>query len=140
MKTKLRNILPVYKAFGEAMVTTIEDSEVIKIINARKSMRPHIKEFEDFIEDAKEKMKPAGFDEKMKKVKDWNRLSDDEKNEINDIENEYKKKIDKVCVPELDKEVDVKYEPLSDESVMKILKENKWPVNKLDILELMCEK
>ena len=45
MKAKIKQIIEAYKLLGEAKVTKLEESEVIKVVKARKAMRPIAEEF-----------------------------------------------------------------------------------------------
>ena len=53
MKAKIKQIIEAYKILGEAKVTKLEESEVIKVVKARKAMRPIAEEFEHLSEGIK---------------------------------------------------------------------------------------
>ena len=46
---------------------------------------------------------------------------------------------DAACEPELEKEVEVTLEKISDEGAIQLAKENKWPMSKLDLLKIMLD-
>lgn len=76
---KLKQLIAAYKALGEAKVAKLEASEVIKIVKARKAMRPIADEYDAFLKDCQEKFKPENWDEIQSKAQKWNELTDDEK-------------------------------------------------------------
>lgn len=132
---KLEKIVTAYKALGEAKVTKLDEGEVIKIVKARKAMRPYAEEYEAFLKDAQEKLKGEGFDELQAKVQKWAELTDEEKLAVNRELNEYQRKIDKTVKEELEREVDIEPEKLADGSLTKLVQENGWEMKKLDELE-----
>ena len=134
---KLIELVACYKALGEAKVTKLEEGEVIKVVKARKAMRPFAEEYDAFLKDCQEKFKPENFDEIQGKVQKWNDLSDEEKVATNKVLGEYQTKINEAVKAELEKEVEVSVEKLSESSATKILLENGWELKKLDEIEVM---
>ena len=134
---KLIELVACYKALGEAKVTKLEEGEVVKIVKARKAMRPFAEEYDAFLKDCQEKFKPENFDEIQGKVQKWNDLSDEEKVATNKALGEYQTKINEAVKAELEKEVEVSVEKLSESSATKILLENGWELKKLDEIEVM---
>lgn len=132
---KLEKIVTAYRALGEAKVTKLDEGEVIKIVKARKAMRPYAEEYEAFLKDAQEKLKGEGFDELQAKVQKWAELTDEEKLAVNKELGEYQRKIDKTVQEELEREVDIEVDKLAEGSLPKLLQENGWELKKLDELE-----
>lgn len=144
MKASIKNIVSAYKVLGEAKVTKLEESEVIKVVKARKAMRPIADDFDAFLKDCQEKFKPENWDEVQEKVQQWQKegenttLSEAERVEINKALVEYQRKIDAAVKGELAREVEVSVETLKEESVTKMLVENGWELKKLDEIEVIC--
>lgn len=140
MKAKVKDIVSAYKALGEAKVTKLEESEVIKVVKARKAMRPIADEYDAFLKDCQEKLKPEGWDEIQKKLQQWQQegenttLTEAERIELNKAVIGYQKKIDAALKDELKREVELNIEPLKEESATKMLVENGWEVRVLDEL------
>ena len=130
---KLIELVACYKALGEAKVTKLEESEVVKVVKARKAMRPFAEEYDAFLKDVQEKFKPENFDE----IQKWKDLSDEEKIATNKALAEYQKKVNDAVEAELDKDVEVSVEKLSESSETKILLENGWEIKKLDELSVL---
>lgn len=143
MKIKIKNIVEAYKVLGEAKVTKLEDSEIIKIIKARKVMRPIADEFEAFLKDTQEKFKPECWDDVQAKVQRWQRegenttLTDEEKRSVNTILVDYQNSVNKAVNEELEREVELNIETLKEESATKLIIENGWELKKLEEIEMM---
>lgn len=134
---KLKQLFTAYKTLGEAKVTKLEPSEVLKIVKARKAMRPHAESYEAFLKDCQEKLKPDMWDEIQAKAQKWDELSDLEKKGVNTVLTEYHSKINEAVLEELEKEVELTVEKLNEDSITKILQENGLELKKLDELEVM---
>lgn len=134
---KIKEIVNAYKTLGEAKVNNLEESEILKIVKARKSMRTIAEEFEAFLKDVQEKFKPDNFDEIQSKAQKWSELSDEEKIELNKLFKIYETSINKALAEEQEKDVDLTLDKLSEETISKLLKANEWSVNKLDELSIM---
>ena len=138
---KLNKIVFAYKILGEAKVQTLAEKEVIKVIKARKTMRPHADEYEAFLKDVQEKFKPEDWDDLQKKVQQWREegekttLTKEEQMEINKKMVDYQKKVEAVVKEELEKEIKLEIEPLSEESHVKLLIENGCELGKLEEIE-----
>lgn len=135
---KLEKIIAAYKILGEAKVTKIEESEVLKIVKARKAMRPFAEEYDAFLKDCQEKFKPDNFEEIQGKAQRWNELSDEEKKEVNTELISYQNKINSAVLDEIKKEIDLTVDKLNEETLTKMLQENGWELKRLDELEVMA--
>ena len=136
---KLEKLVIAYKMLGDAKIKTMDDKDAIKIIKNRKSMRPHVESYDALLKDAQEKFKPDNFEELQEKAGKWKELSAEERKIVNESFKAYQEKVDAVCNPELDKEVDITLDKLSEDGALKLAKENEWPMNKLDTLDIMLE-
>lgn len=140
MKASVKRIVSAYKVLGDAKVTKLEEGEVIKVVKARKAMRPIADDFDAFLKDCQEKLKPEGWDEIQKKLQQWQQegentsLTKAECIELNKAVIGYQKKIDAAMKDELKREVELNIEPLKEESATKMLVENGWEVRMIDEL------
>lgn len=134
---KIKDIVNTYKILGEAKVSSLEESEILKIVKARKTMRPIVEDFEAFLKDVQEKFKPENLEELQIKAQKWSELSDEEKIEINKTFRQYEQAINTALLEEQEKEFELNIDKLSEESVSKLLKDNEWSINKLDEISIM---
>lgn len=143
MKASIKNIVSAYKVLGEAKVTKLEEGEVIKVVKARKAMRPIADDFEAFLKDCQEKFKPENWDEVQEKVAQWQKegenttLTEAERVELNKAIIGYQQKVDGAVKDELAREVGISVESLKEESATKMLVENGWELKKLDEIEVI---
>ena len=136
---KQKEIIEAYRMLGEANIKTLEDKDAVIIIKDRMAMRPHVEAYDALLKDAQEKLKPENLEAMQEKAQGWDKLSNEERRSVNEFFKSYQEKIDTVCGPELEKEIECNIEKISLESAMKLLKENGWPVSRLDILAFMLE-
>lgn len=134
---KLKSIIAAYKALGEAKVTKLEASEVLKIVKARKAMRPYVEDYDAFLKDCQEKFQPKNFEEIQEKVQKWDSITDEEKKNVNKVLVEYNNSINSAILEEIEKDIEVNVEKLSEDSLTKMLQENGWELKKLDELEII---
>lgn len=136
MKTTVDKIVKAYAKLGDVKVTTLEDKEVMKVIKMRKAMRPVSEEFNAFLEDVKSKYKPEGFEATVRKAQEeWEKMTDSEKRAANELVTGYNRKVDEAVREEADREVEIEFEPLSEESLTKLMKENSLTVAEMEMLD-----
>lgn len=143
MKVTVKQVVDCYKALGEAKVTKLEESEVIKVVKARKAMRQIADDYESFLKDCQEKFKPENWDEIQNKIQQWQKegekttLTEAERIEINKAIIDYQSKINTAINEELNREIEINIEKLKDDSDTKLLVENSWELKKLDEIEII---
>lgn len=145
MKATVKQIVDCYRALGEAKVTRLEESEIVKIVKARKAMRQVVNDFEEFQKDVEEKAKPENFKEtasayeeiRMKASKEEGYAPDEEDTRILQIVNEYFSRRARMENEELSREAELSFELLSEDSATKILMENGWELKKLDEIDII---
>ncbi|MEE0968271.1 MAG: hypothetical protein U0M06_02720 [Clostridia bacterium] len=140
---KVKSIVEAYKLLGNAKTTNLDDADKGKILKARKAMRPIADEFEAFLKDAQEMFKPEGWEETQKKLAQWQQegekttLSEEERIAINKALIGYQSAIDKAVKAELDKDVEIEIEKLSEGADIKLISGNDWTPNQLDLIDMM---
>lgn len=143
MKTTLRKVVEAYRALGDAKVTKLDNGEVLKVVKGRKVMRAVAEDYEAFLKDVTEKMKPEGWDELVADARKWEQegekttIGEVRRKEVNRALVDYQMKVDAAVKGELEREVEVDIEKLTEDSLTKILIENGWEVKKMDELEVM---
>lgn len=136
MKTTVDKIVKAYAKLGDVKVTTLEDKEVMKVIKMRKAMRPVSEEFNAFLEDVKTKFKPEGFEETVRKAQEgWDKMTDSEKRAANELVTGYNRKVEVAVKEESEKEVEIEFEALSEDSLTKLMKENSLTVAEMEMLD-----
>lgn len=145
MKTTVKAVVECYKTLGEAKVSKLEDSEVVKVVKARKAMRKVADEYDAFLKDAQEKFKPEDFEKHAERYNavrgkilegEKYKPTDEELESVKAI-GECDRKINMAIGDELKREVEIEVEPLKEESATKLLTENGWEIGKLDLIEIV---
>lgn len=143
MKASIKQVVEAYQVLGEAKVTKLEESEVVKIVKARKSMRHIANDYESLLKDYQEKMKPENWDKIQGNLQKWQQegekttLTLEEMVEVNKTVVEYQQKLNSAMKDESEKEVEIDVEKLKEESATKLLVENGWELKKLESLDIM---
>ena len=128
--------MKAYAKLGDVKVTTLEDKEVMKVIKMRKAMRPVSEEFNAFLEDVKTKFKPEGFEDTVRKAQEgWDKMTDSEKRAANELVTGYNRKVEVAVKEESEKEVEIEFEALSEDSLTKLMKENSMTVAEMEMLD-----
>lgn len=143
IKVTIKQIVDCYKALNKTKANKLEESEKIKILNARKAMRPIYESFEAFLKDTQEMFKPEDWEEIQKKVQQWGQegenttLTASEKNLLNEALIKYEKSVSSAIEEELTKEVELDIEKLKENSDIKLMSENDWDFGRLSLIEII---
>lgn len=141
MKATIKQVVECYNVLDKAKVTKLEVADVIKILDARKAMRPTATDYEAFLRDCQEKFKPEDWDNIQKDLQQWQNegenttLSGERRIELNKAVIGYQNNINKALKSELEREIELEIEPLSKEARAKLMVENGWSIAEYDIVE-----
>ena len=140
---KLRELVGAYNRLDKAVVSKLDEKDAIKILKARKAMRPHADEYDAFLKDCQEKLKPENWDDIQGKLQQWQqegentKLTEAERIEVNKAWITYESAIQRAVKEELEKEIEVSFEKLSEGCDVKLMQENKWTVHQLEELNIL---
>ena len=142
---KLSEIIAIYKRLDKATANSLEEADVIKILKARKSIRPYVNAYNDFEKDCHEKFKFEGIEDAEKlRIEVVGKISADKsyaptKEEMEAIKqiNEYFTKVNRVLNEERDRDIEIELPKLSENSDVKLMRENKWTCEELDEIEVI---
>lgn len=143
MKATVKQVVECYNLLDKTKVTKLDVSDVIKILDARKAMRPTATDYEAFLKDCQEKFKPEDWDDIQKDLQQWQQegentsLSEDRRIELNKAVIVYQKNINEALKGELSREIELSVESLSKETRAKLMVENGWSVSELEIVEIV---
>ena len=137
MATKAE-IARAYRTLAAAKLTRLDDEEKFQIVKIIISLKPIVKEYEDFIQQTKESLKADNHEEMLDKANRWNfankgrninDLTDEEKKELFEINRyfaEYSNKVEKWILEEGDKGVNFAPFKLSNDTATKLIASNDW--------------
>ncbi len=143
IKVTIKQIVDCYRALDKTKANKLEESEKIKILNARKAMRPIYESFEAFLKDTQEMFKSEDWEEIQKKVQQWQQegenttLTASEKNLLNEALIKYEKSVSSAIKEEQAKEVELDIEKLKENSDIKLMSENDWDFGRLSLIEII---
>ena len=135
---KTIEITNIFAVLNEAKLTKMEDADKFKVIKALRAIKPIAKGYEDFVEDAKNKLKGEDFDNMSEKAQAWNKDNQGKKvgelaqeeidnlNVINTYFAEYNKRVETCLKEEAEKEVELTFDKLSEEAFGKLVASNDW--------------
>lgn len=124
---KKADVVDAYRALSTLKIGEFEKKEdMFIILNAANALKPVAKAFDDFVEDVQKRLKPEGFDAIQEKSQRFDKLSDDEKREVNKVLQAYQKDVNDCVKDDLQKEVLAsEFKHLSEASFVELIKMNK---------------
>lgn len=112
---KTIDVMNAYNVLGEAKTGEMKMSEVLKIVKARKAMRPVAEEASAFMKDI------------QAKASEWDKLDEGQRKELNEA-----------VEAEMGKDVEVVFEKLEEESIAQLISANGFKVKEIDALGIMA--
>lgn len=139
---KTEKVLAAYRLLGSAKYGKLADEDKIKVLKICIALKPIATKYDEDSKDAAEKLKPSeDYDEKLAEAQEYDRVSRDknadtsqlkmgaaEFNEFIKTMNHYQELIDKALKAEMEKEVEVEFEPISEDALLKLMNSNDWTV------------
>lgn len=139
-------IIEVYKALKEAKLTKMESKEKFAVIRIMRAVKPVAEEWDAFLSTVDEKLRGEGHEEMVAKIQQWQKegeqttLTEEERREVNAYIMRYNKERSELLSSELAKEVEVKFEPLTEEAFERLIDSNDMTVEVLGLLsEAICK-
>lgn len=126
---KLGAVVDIYKMLGEATVAQLTSDERIEVVKVLKATRPHAKEYDEFVNDLREKFKTANTDAIVQKIQMNKGLTEAEASEFM----EYNTPVSKAIHEEREREVEINLPTIGEDAVLKMIGENGW---KMKVREL----
>lgn len=130
---KVGKIVNAYRALEKATVSDLTAEERISVVKAMKAMRTTTKEFESFVEDLREKFKSENLEAIIRKIQEGKGLTEDEVKTFN----EYNIPVSAAIREEEEKEVNLDIPKVSEDTIIKMIGENKWELSKLETFDFM---
>ncbi len=143
---KTNSIVAVFNLLNSAKINKVNDSGKIKIIKAVRQMKPIANNFDELLNEAREKLKGDEHDEMAEKASRWQQqgdevdLTDEEKIAINTYFMEYSNRIDQCIKEEAEKENELTFPKLTEEEFEGLISSNDWDVKTImEIQDAICE-
>ena len=152
-KVRTELLLVVFNVLNTAKYGKLDDQDKIKVWKIARQMKPIATKFVEETKDAAEKMKPGDdFDDRLQKAQEFERLrntnGDMSKSPMGAAEYQefivefknYQKLVSDAVKEYADKEVEIEFEPVSEEVFGKLMSSNDWTVDQTTTLgDFICE-
>jgi hypothetical protein len=138
-KVKTEQVLGAFNVLNTAKYAKMDDADKIKVWKIARALKPIATKFDEDSKDAAEKLKPEGFDENLRKAQEYERVAKDKEAGASKLEmgaaeyGEFIKKLkemNKLVADALkefaNKEVDIDFEPISEDAFTKLMASNDW--------------
>lgn len=149
---KTIDIVNAYNALGSAKLSKMEDKDKFTLIRAMKVLKPVSTGYEDFVKDARDRLKDDRWDDMQQQAERWNAihkgqkladLTPKEQEQLEDINayfNGYTRRVEECVREEAEKDVAPEYVRLSEEAFGRLLESNPdWEVEKVMLVsEALC--
>lgn len=142
MKTKIttEKVLNAYRIISGAKYTKMDDADKIQAWKIARALKPVATKFDEDSKDAAEKLKPSeDFADNLQKAQEFERITKEkdfdasklpmgaaEYNEFIKKLQDYNRLVGEAVKEFADKEVEIEFEPLSEESFGKLMASNEW--------------
>ena len=137
---KTEKVLAAYRLLGSAKYGKLADEDKIKVLKICIALKPIATKYDEDSKDVAEKLKPSeDYDEKLAQAQEYERVSRDknadasqlkmgaaEFNEFIKTMNHYQDLISKALKDEMEKEVEVEFDPISEDALLKLMNSNDW--------------
>lgn len=137
MKATIFQIVNAYYALESIGTTTLEVADIASVLSARRALRPHVEDYESFVADAREKFKPANYDELVEIEQRMNDATDEEKRTHSIGVFNYNKTIEDAVMSEFAENIDVADAMLPIETAAKIAKAKEWTIEQMNVLSIL---
>jgi hypothetical protein len=154
-KVKTKEVLVAWQVLGQAKYDKLDNDQKVHVFHIGQQLKPIATAFSDYSADAAEKMQPsADFQERWDKAKVYETMTANPKADMEQLPMgpaEYKEFMVKEYFPfdrlwkkaikdEGDKEVELKFDPISEEVLFALADANKWNVDQTTaVAAIVCK-
>lgn len=146
---KVSAVISAYKVLGDAKYQKLEDSDKVKLWKISRQLKPVATQFEEDKKDATEKLIPEGFAENYVKAREYEQKKKEGVESLPMTEeqflafvkelNSFNKLLDDALKELIEKEIELDYEPLSEEAFGNLMASNDWTLGQMDAIEWIIE-
>lgn len=152
-KMKTEDVLKAYQVISTAKYSKLDDADKIKVWKIARSLKPVAEKFREDSEDAQQKMKPNDdFDEQLMKAQEYEReirkpdcdasklpMGAAQYQEFVDEFKAYQRLVNDTIKDFAEKEVEVSFDPISEDAFGKLMASNDWTLEQVATLgEIIC--
>ena len=149
---KTIDVVNAFAALSGAKLSKLEDKEKFALIRAMKALKPIHNDYEDFVKDARQRLKPDDFDARLHEAEQWDATHKDmaisdltpkEKERLKDINRyfaDYTQQVEECVKDEAQKDVSPDYARLAEGAFGRLLESNPdWTMDRIVLLsDVLC--
>ena len=128
---KLGTIVDINKMLSEATVKELTTDERLSVVKILKATRSQAKEYDDFVNDLKDKFKTPNLESISQKIQLGKGLTEAEANEFM----EYNVPVGKAIAEERERDIEIDLPKFEEETVVKLMGENGWKGKSLELFD-----
>jgi hypothetical protein len=128
----IKNCIELANLIKDAKFTKVEKGDKLSAIELSMEVDAIKEEYEKLIKKVQDEIKPEGFDEMVAESKDWNKLTNERKLELNTVFAKYEEDLQAELVPFLDREKEVSLIPKT--TCLDIIDSNDFTVEQMKIV------
>ena len=130
MKKTTDQIVTVHRLISKAKLGKMEDAEKFALIKIARQFKKVAVDFDDFLKDVQERLKPEGFDAIVSKIQAGKELTPEESAK----HNKYQKDITECLNDEVEKVNVLDFTPLSEEALGRFFASNDFSLSEILII------
>ena len=140
IKVKTEKVLVAFNVLNTAKYTKMDDADKIKVWKIARALKPVATKFDEDSKDAAEKLRPSeDFADNLQKAQEFERITKEKNFDASKLPmgaaeysefikklQDYNRLVGEAVKEFADKEVEIEFEPLSEESFGKLMASNEW--------------
>lgn len=136
-KTTLRTkeVIDAYKVLNGLKLAKLDNDEVLALLHVKRTMRPIVKAYEEYVEDSRKAVLPGNIEEISRKMQAKEPLTADESAIITEAD----KRLGELLIAELDKEHEIMLDRLAETTLVKLVKDCELETKDEDLIYFLFE-
>lgn len=116
---KTKEVIDAYKVLNGLKLAKLDNDEVLALLHVKRTMRPIVKAYEEYVEDSRKAVLPGNIEEISRKMQAKEPLTADEEAMIRDVD----KRLSEMVLNENQKAVTLDLELMSEDTLVKLFKD-----------------
>ncbi len=132
---KTKEVINAYKVLNGLKLAKLDNDEVLALLHVKRTMRPIVKNYEEYVEDSRKAVLPGNIEEISRKMQTKAPLTADESAIITEAD----KRLGELLIAELDKEHEIMLDRLTEATLVKLVKDCELETKDEDLIYFLFE-
>lgn len=132
---KTKEVIDAYKVLNGLKLAKLDNDEVLALLHVKRTMRPIVKAYEEYVEDSRKAVLPGNIEEISRKMQAKEPLTADESAIITEAD----KRLGELLIAELDKEHEIMLDRLTETTLVKLVKDCELETKDEDLIYFLFE-